>query len=126
MRLLELWLAIAVIVFSSSIGDVLLSRAMKRIGDLGELRVRKGIFAVIAAVFREKQFLLAVFCMSIGFFSLLTALSWGDASLVGPASASLTFIVSAVLAKYFLKENVDHRRWISAVLVCVGVVLLAQ
>ncbi|HEV2988387.1 MAG TPA: EamA family transporter, partial [Candidatus Angelobacter sp.] len=59
-------------------------------------------------------------------FSLLTALSWGDASLVAPASASLTFMVSAALAKIFLKENVDRRRWVSALLVCVGVVLLAQ
>jgi len=30
------------------------------------------------------------------------------------------------MAKFFLKERVDHRRWISAVLVCVGVVLLAM
>ena len=64
--------------------------------------------------------------MTVAFFCLLTALSWGDASLVGPASASLTFIVSAVLAKFFLKEEVDHHRWISALLVCVGVVLLAK
>lgn len=126
MKLLELWIAIALIVLASSAGDVLLSSAMKRIGDLDELRARRGILAVIAAVFSEKQFLLAIVCMSVGFFSLLTAFSWSDASLVGPASASLTFIVSAVMAKFFLHEHVDRRRWISALLVCVGVVLLAQ
>lgn len=126
MKLLELWIAIALIVMASSAGDVLLSSAMKRIGDLDELRSRRGLLAVIAAIFTEKRFLQAIACMSIGFFSLLTALSWGDASLVGPASASLTFIVSAVLAKFFLKEQVDHRRWISALFVCVGVVLLAM
>lgn len=126
MKLLELWIAIALIVLASSAGDVLLSRAMKRIGDLDELRARRSLLAVIAAVFSEKQFLLAIACMSVGFFSLLTAFSWSDASLVGPASASLTFIVSAVMAKFFLHERVDRRRWISALLVCVGVVLLAQ
>ncbi|HLJ29792.1 MAG TPA: EamA family transporter [Candidatus Angelobacter sp.] len=126
MKSLELWIAIAMIVVASSIGDVLLSSAMKRIGDLDELRLRRGILAVIAAIFSEKQFLLAIACMSVGFFSLLTALSWGDASLVGPASASLTFMLSAVLAKVFLKERVDHRRWMSALLVCVGVVLLTM
>lgn len=123
---LELWMAIGLIVLASSIGDVLLSSAMKRIGDLDELRSRQGLLAVIAAIFAERRFLLAIACMSVGFFSLLTALSWGDASLVGPASASLTFIVSAVLAKFFLKEKVDRRRWISALLVCIGVVLLAR
>ena len=126
MKSLELWTAIAMIVLASSAGDVPLSSAMKRIGDLDELRARRGLLVVIGKVFGEKQFLLALACMSVGFFSLLTALSWGDASLVAPASASLTFIVSAVMAKLFLKEDVDSRRWASALLVCVGVVLLAQ
>jgi uncharacterized membrane protein len=124
MRSLELWSAIALIVLASSGGDVLLSAAMKRIGDLSDLRAQSGLTAVIIRVFREKLFFPALCCFSVGFFSLLTALSWGDASLVAPASASLTFVVSAGMAKVFLKEDVDHRRWISALLVCVGVALL--
>ena len=70
--------------------------------------------------------LLGLACLIFSFFCLLTALSWGDASLVAPASASLTFITSAILAKFFLHENVDRRRWISAALVCIGVLLLVQ
>lgn len=126
MNSLRMWLAIAVMVLSSSAGDILLSSAMKRIGDLDELRARHGILAVITRVISDKQFLLALVCMTLAFFSLLTALSWGDASLVAPASASLTFLVSAVMAKIFLKEAVDRRRWISALLVCLGVALLTQ
>jgi len=124
MKSLELWFAIAMIVLASSSGDVLLSAAMKRIGDLDELRARRGVLVVIGKIFSEKLFFLSLCCFSIGFFSLLTALSWGDLSLVAPASASLTFIVSAVMAKVFLKEDVDHRRWAAALLVCVGVALL--
>jgi drug/metabolite transporter (DMT)-like permease len=124
MRSLELWGAIALIVLASSGGDVLLSAAMKRIGDLDQLRLRSGLMAVVARVVSEKYFLLALCCFCVGFFSLLTALSWGDASLVAPASASMTFVVSAVMAKIFLKEDVDLRRWAAAVLVCVGVALL--
>ncbi|HEY6306088.1 MAG TPA: EamA family transporter [Candidatus Angelobacter sp.] len=124
MKSLELWSAIALIVLASSGGDVLLSAAMKRIGDLSDLRLRNGLSAVIARVFSEKLFLLAICCFCIAFFSLLTALSWGDASLVAPASASMTFVVSAGMAKVFLKEDVDRRRWAAALLVCVGVALL--
>lgn len=124
MKSLELWTAIFVIVLASSGGDVLLSSAMKRIGDLGQLRTSRGVFAVVGRVFAEKRFLLALGCFSIGFFSLLTALSWGELSLVAPASASMTFVVSAIMAKIFLKEDVDHRRWIAALLVCIGVALL--
>jgi len=125
MKSLELWSAIALIVLGSSGGDVLLSAAMKRIGDLNELRAHKGLLRVIARIFSEKLFLLALCSFSVGFFSLLTALSWGDLSLVAPASASLTFVVSTVMAKLFLKEDVDRRRWVSAVLVCIGVALLS-
>ena len=124
MKSLELWFAIALIVLGSSGGDVLLSAAMKRIGDLHQLRASNGLLRVIGRIFSEKLFLLALCAFSLGFFSLLTALSWGDLSLVAPASASLTFVVSAVLAKVFLKEDVDRRRWIAAILVCIGVALL--
>ena len=124
MKSLELWSAIALIVLGSSGGDVLLSSAMKRIGDLDQLRSGRGVFAVIVRVFSEKRFLLALCCFALGFFSLLTALSWGELSVVAPASASLTFVVSTIMAKLFLKEDVDHRRWVAALLVCVGVALL--
>jgi uncharacterized membrane protein len=126
MNWLRLWTAIGVLVLSSSAGDVLLSAAMKRIGDLDALRSREGLFAVIARVVREKLFLCGLALLIFSFFCLLTALSWGEVSLVAPASASLTFICSVVLAKFFLKERVDHRRWIAAALVCVGVALLAK
>jgi uncharacterized membrane protein len=126
MSQLKLWIAIATLVLASSSGDVLLSAAMKRIGDLDQLRATHGLLAVISRVIREKLFLLGLSCLIFSFFCLLTALSWGDASLVAPASASLTFICSAVLAKFVLHENVDRRRWISAALVCIGVLLLVK
>jgi drug/metabolite transporter (DMT)-like permease len=47
-------------------------------------------------------------------------------SLVAPASASLTLVTNAIAAKLFLHENVDRRRWVSAVLVCIGVYFLAH
>jgi multidrug transporter EmrE-like cation transporter len=126
MNSFRLWAAIAVLVLSSSAGDVMLSAAMKRVGDMDALRSKDGLFAVVVRVLREKFFLIGLICLTFSFFCLLTALSWGDVSLVAPASASLTFICSIVLAKFFLKERVDHRRWIAAALVCVGVALLAK
>ena len=126
MSQLKLWIAIATLVLASSSGDVLLSAAMKRIGDLDQIRAAHGLLAVIGRVVRERLFLLGLACLIFSFFCLLTALSWGDASLVAPASASLTFICSAVLAKFVLHENVDRRRWLSAALVCIGVLLLVK
>jgi drug/metabolite transporter (DMT)-like permease len=119
------WTAILAIVFASVVGDVLLARAMKQVGDVDELRRRVGLLAVVGRTLRNPIFLLGVTAMAVAFFSLLFALSWGDVSLVAPAAASLTFIGNAIAAKVFLHERVDRRRWIAAMLVAAGVALLA-
>ena len=118
------WCAVLLIVLTSTAGDVLLSRAMKQVGHVGQLWRRRGVFAVIGRTLRNPSFLLGVAAMATAFYSLLFGLSWGDMSLVVPASASLTFVASAIAAKLFLHERVDGRRWLAAVLVAVGVVLL--
>jgi drug/metabolite transporter (DMT)-like permease len=119
------WSAILAIVFASVVGDVLLSRAMKQVGDVGALRRHRGLWTVILRVLSNQNFVLGVAAMAVAFFSLLFALSWGDVSLVAPAAASLTFIGNAFAARIFLHERVDQRRWIAALLVAGGVALLA-
>jgi drug/metabolite transporter (DMT)-like permease len=125
MKSLYAWGAIAVIVLTSTAGDVLLSRGMNQVGDVGALRRRIGMWAVLGRVLKNPNFLLGVMAMATAFYSLLFGLSWGDLSLVVPASTSLTFITNAVAAKVFLHERVDQRRWLAALLVAGGVVLLA-
>jgi len=125
MRDLYTWLSIAVMVFASTAGDCLMSRAMKKIGDLSELRRRQGIWTVARRMIFNPNVMLAVGFMALAFFTLLFALSWADVSLVVPAAASLSFVTNALAAKLFLHENVDGRRWGAALLVCCGVALLA-
>jgi drug/metabolite transporter (DMT)-like permease len=119
------WGAILVIVIASVTGDVLLSHAMKSVGDVGELYRRTGLVRTLGRILGNPNFLLGIVAMAAAFFSLLFALSWGDVSLVAPASASLTFVGNAVAARMFLHERVDRRRWIAAGLVACGVALLA-
>ena len=119
------WGAIIAVAAISTIGDVLLSRAMKQVGDLGELRRTRGVLVVVGRVLRTPSFVLGICALALGFFSLLIGLSWGDLSLVAPASASLTFVLNAIAAKVFLHERVDHRRWVAALLVAGGVALLS-
>jgi drug/metabolite transporter (DMT)-like permease len=119
------WGGILVVVFASVVGDVLLARAMKQVGDVHELWRRSGLWAVVTRILGNSNFFLGVTAMAVAFFSLLFALSWGDVSLVAPAAASLTFIGNAFAARIFLREKVDRRRWIAAMLVAAGVALLA-
>ena len=124
MKSLYTWIGIWVVVFSSSAGDVLIAAAMKRVGDVGDVYARLGLWAVARRIATSGLLLAGIACMAVAFFSLLFALSWGDVSLVAPASASLTFVVTAILAQFFLGERVDARRWVATALVSVGVVLL--
>lgn len=125
MKHLYTWVGIAVIVVTSSAGDVLVSRAMKKIGDVGLLRKEIGIGGVIKRILTSGTFFAGLGAMTLAFFSLLFTLSWADVSLVAPASASLTFVTSALAGKFLLHEKVDHRRWAAALLACAGVALLA-
>ena len=120
------WSGIAAVVITSTIGDLLQSRAMKEIGDLGLIRRSRGKWAVIQTVATNTRFMIGLGFMAVGFFSLLITLSWGDVSIVGPASASLTFIANAFAARIYLKEHVDRRRWTAAIFVACGVAVLAR
>ncbi len=119
------WAAIGLIVLTSTTGDVLLAHSMKRVGDVGELWKRRGVLAVVGRVLRTPTFALGLMAMGIAFYSLLFGLSWGNLSLVAPASASLTFVFNAVAARIFLHERVGRRRWLAALLVAAGVALMA-
>jgi len=120
------WICILITVFAAAAGDVLVALAMRRIGDLGEIRRRNGMSAVLVRVLSSGVLFGGVFFMAIAFFSNLIGLSWADLSLVGPASAALTFVTNALGAKYFLRENVDRRRWFATLFVCCGVLLLTR
>ncbi len=123
---LETWTLILTVALTAIAGDVLTAGAMRRIGDLDLIRAQSGLLGAIRAVVGSPLFLLGVLSMALSFFSLLFTLSRVDVSLAAPASAALTFIGNAAAAKVFLHENVDRRRWLAAIFVCVGVVLLSR
>ncbi len=125
MREVYTWVCILVTVAAAATGDVYIALAMRRIGDLGELRHRKGLLAVLSHIFSSGTLFAGIGFMALAFFSNLVGLSWADLSLMGPASAALTFAANAVAAKYFLHENVDRRRWMATIFVCGGVLMLS-
>ena len=59
MKHLHTWGAIFVIVFASVVGDVLLTRAMKQVGDVHALLRRSGLWTVAGRVLSNQNFVLA-------------------------------------------------------------------
>lgn len=120
------WSAILAVAALAITGEVLIAGAMRRLGDLDDIRAHSGLPGAIRAVLSSPLFLVGAMCMALNFFAMLYTLSIVDLSLAAPATASLTYVGNAAAAKVFLHENVDKRRWLAALFVGVGVVLLAK
>jgi drug/metabolite transporter (DMT)-like permease len=122
--LLRTWNAILMVAALAITGECLIAAAMRRLGDLDIIREKSGLPGAIRAVLSSPLFLAGALCMALNFFAMLYTLSIVDLSLAAPATASLTYVGNAAAAKLFLHENVDKRRWLAALFVTVGVVLL--
>ena len=125
MKLLYTWGAILLIVLASTTGDILMSHVMKRVGDVHSAARQCGFLTVLRRILGNPLFFVGIVALAVAFYALLFGLSWNDVSLIGPAAAALTFVTNAIAAKIFLHERVDRRRWIAALLIAGGVVLLA-
>lgn len=126
---LRQWSAIAGVAALAIAGEVLIASAMRDLGDLDNHRTGpglKGFIGPVKAVLSSGKFLIGAACMALNFFAMLWALSIVDLSLAAPAIASITYIGNAICAKLILGENVDQRRWLAVLFVCVGVVLISR
>ena len=127
--LLRTWSAIFGVAALAIAGEVLIAAAMRGLGDLDDLRTGPGLrgyLGPVRAVLSSPVFVVGALCMALNFFAMLYALGVAPLSLVAPATASLTYIGNAVAARMFLHEQVDRRRWLAALFVAVGVVLLSR
>lgn len=114
-------LFLAMVVFSGTGGEVCVTHAMKRIGEVKHFSPRS-ILSALARAFRVGWIWLGIAMMALSFFSLLALLSWSPVSFVIPASA-LSYAVGVLAAKFLLGERVSGARWAGVLLVCLGVAL---
>ncbi|HEY2040024.1 MAG TPA: EamA family transporter [Edaphobacter sp.] len=127
--LLRQWGSILGVAALAIAGEVIIASAMRDLGDLDNHRTGpglKGFLGPVKAVLSSPKFLIGAACMALNFFGMLWALSIVDLSLAAPAIAALTYIGNAICAKLVLGENVDRRRWLAVLFVCVGVILISH
>jgi EamA-like transporter family len=115
-------LFLAVIIVGGTCGEMSITHAMKRVGEVRSFR--PGYLAgVLGRAFREGWMWFGLLLMTLGFFALLALLSWENVAFVVPATA-LSYVVGALGGKWFLGERVTVMRWMGVLLVCMGVVLV--
>jgi drug/metabolite transporter (DMT)-like permease len=107
------------VVFFSSIGDVMLSRGMKQVGEVHLSHVGSVLCALA-----NPWVLLGICFLLIFFAAYLTALSWADLTFVLPATA-FSYVAVAFLARTLLQEQISFQRWAGIMLVVAGVGFVA-
>jgi len=126
-RWTEQWKVIALLaiaIVSQATGNVLLSQGMKHIAGGSQPDADTWLSMLVQAV-RSPSILLGVGFLIVFFVLFATALSKADLSFVVPAISS-EVVINVAFADYFLNEAVSSTRWIGAVLISIGVILVLQ
>jgi drug/metabolite transporter (DMT)-like permease len=107
------------VVVSGTGGEICVTRAMKRVGEVTDFRPL-AVVRVILRAMRVPWMWIGVSMMALAFFSLLAVLSIENVSFVVPVTA-LNYAAGALGGKFFLGERVTPRRWAGVLIVCIGV-----
>jgi drug/metabolite transporter (DMT)-like permease len=114
------YLVLAGVTVCAAIGDSLLSRGMKQVGAISLHHLSSIILCIL------NPWVALGILFLLGFFtSYMTALSWADLTYVLPAT-SLGYVFLALIAKFFLHEQVSPLRWIGIALISAGVGFVTQ
>lgn len=111
------WLLVAAVVLTTCASDVLQAAEMQR-------RNRASLAETAASVLFRPLLLASLVCMAASFAAFLLLLRHAELSFAVPATAA-SFVFETALARWYLHERVDRRRWAASFLVTGGVALLA-
>lgn len=111
-------------VTAGTIGDLLLAKGMKELGDISTMNLR-GILQVACQALTTPKLIIGTAMLAVFFFLWLAVLSWEDLSVALPMQA-LNYVLVAFLSQYFLHETVSPLRWTGTVLVIIGVFLITK
>jgi drug/metabolite transporter (DMT)-like permease len=111
------------VVFFSSLGNVLLSKGMKQIGEVKSYTPSE-LLQVFVKTFSSGTIWLGIASLLVFFVCYLLLLSWADFSFVQPV-CSMAYAGVAVLSYFLLGEIISPTRWIGVLLICAGVALVS-
>ena len=114
--------ALLVVIVTSAVGNVLLSKGMKQLGDISHLPPGRMLAAAIGSLLNP-WVLAGVALLTVFFISFLVVLSWADLSYVLPATAP-SYLLVAALSWWLLGETISVWRWLGTALIVAGVALV--
>lgn len=99
-------------------GVVLLNQGLKQIGEVSKPSVAE-VTRVIKVGATNPKILAGVFLEAVFFGCLLYLMTKGDVSFIWPLT-SLGFVLTALAARFYLREEVSGLRWFGVFLIMAG------
>ena len=121
---LKTYLLIAVMVIAGPLGNVLLGKGMKRIGEPA-IWPPLQLLHTASNIFTSASIWLGIGSLIAFFVAYMLVLSWADYSFVQPAS-SLAYGIVALLGYLLLGERVSPLRWAGIAIICLGVFVVGR
>lgn len=112
------------IVLSASVGNVLLGKGMKEIGEVRALTL-SALGHWLVNAFTNLWVWLGIASLLVFLVSFMVILSWADYSFVAPAAA-VSYGVAPLLSHWWLGEEVTPLRWIGVGIICIGVAMVSR
>ncbi|MEC4817115.1 MAG: EamA family transporter [Scytonema sp. PMC 1069.18] len=114
--------AMAIVIVGTSLGDVFFKKGM----NLLKLPSQFSLSVIphfLVDILSNIWIDFGVLLMVAQFIAFARALRWGPYSVVVPLRAS-SYIITALLAKYFLQEQLNPTRWAGILIVMFGVIMI--
>jgi drug/metabolite transporter (DMT)-like permease len=117
---LQQYLILLAVTMTISFGDSFLSHGMAQVGPVSIHHLGMLLVAM------KNPWVICGILLLIGFFaSYLTALSWADLTFVLPSTA-FSYVIIALLARFWQHETVSPTRWIGILMIVCGVGFVAN
>ena len=83
------------------------------------------VFSYTADLLTNWYVVVGTILLIVWMIAQLSMFTWADLTYVLPVTAS-SYILTALLSKYFLGEHISIARWIGVVIISFGVVLVSE
>lgn len=117
-------IVLSVAVVANSVGSVFLSYGMKTFPAL-DATGPAWLFQATAQVLSNPWIIVGILLLITFLAAYMAALSWADLSFVLPATAP-GYILTAILSRVFLEEQISPLRWAGTILIVAGTWLVAR
>ena len=121
---LKTYLLIAVMVIAGPLGNVLLGKGMKHVGEIA-IWPPSQLLHTGLNIFTSGSIWLGIASLITFFVAYMLVLSLADYSFVQPAS-SLAYGMVALLGYLMLGERVSPLRWAGIAVICLGVFVVGR